>query len=94
MPKSIENYIQEIGRAGRRQRRAYCHLFLDKNDYYTERNYFLADQLEPSVYKKLLDELKKKTMKMTTKSNKKKPKDNDEFRKETEGLKRLSIKSD
>ena len=31
---------------------------------------------------------------MTTKSNKKKPKDNDEFRKETEGLKRLSIKSD
>ena len=43
MPKSVENYIQETGRAGRRQKRAYCHLFLDQNDYFVERNYFLAD---------------------------------------------------
>lgn len=50
MPKSIENYVQEIGRAGRRDRRAYCHLFLDRNDYYVERNYFLADELELNMY--------------------------------------------
>jgi ATP-dependent DNA helicase Q4 len=43
MPKSIENYVQEIGRAGRRERRAYCHLFLDDGDYITERNYIIAD---------------------------------------------------
>jgi ATP-dependent DNA helicase Q4 len=45
MPKSIENYVQEIGRAGRRERRAYCHLFLDENDYITERNYIIADEI-------------------------------------------------
>jgi superfamily II DNA helicase RecQ len=49
MPKSVENYVQEIGRAGRRERRAYCHLFLDDLDYITERNYIIADQLEPDT---------------------------------------------
>lgn len=29
MTKSLETFVQEIGRAGRRQTRAYCHLFLD-----------------------------------------------------------------
>jgi superfamily II DNA helicase RecQ len=43
MTKSVENYIQETGRAGRREKRAYCHLFLDPYDYFTERNYLLAD---------------------------------------------------
>lgn len=30
MPKSIELFIQEIGRAGRDGKRAYCHVFIDK----------------------------------------------------------------
>jgi ATP-dependent DNA helicase Q4 len=50
MPKSVENYVQEIGRAGRRNRRAYCHLFLDRYDYFTERNYFLGDELDVGNY--------------------------------------------
>lgn len=49
MPKSLENYVQEIGRAGRRERRAYCHLFLDEGDYIMERNYIIADEIEPSL---------------------------------------------
>ena len=43
MPKSVENYIQEIGRAGRRSKRGYCHLFLDTEDYFVERNYLIGD---------------------------------------------------
>jgi ATP-dependent DNA helicase Q4 len=46
MPKSLESFVQEIGRAGRRQTRAYCHLFLDESDYFMERNYILADEVE------------------------------------------------
>lgn len=34
IPKSIENYVQEIGRAGRDGRVARCHVFVSNEDYY------------------------------------------------------------
>ena len=30
MPKSFESFVQEIGRAGRDGKPAYCHVFIDK----------------------------------------------------------------
>jgi ATP-dependent DNA helicase Q4 len=29
MPSAFENYVQEVGRAGRDGEKAHCHLFLD-----------------------------------------------------------------
>lgn len=46
MPKSIENYVQEIGRAGRDGKLARCHMFLDNNDYFLIRRLILTDLLD------------------------------------------------
>lgn len=32
--KSIEQYVQEIGRAGRDGLFSHCHIFLNENDYF------------------------------------------------------------
>ena len=34
LPRSIENYVQEIGRAGRDGTLARCHMFLNNDDFY------------------------------------------------------------
>ena len=46
MPRAIENYVQEIGRAGRDGKLARCHMFLDDNDFYSLRQITLQDLLD------------------------------------------------
>ena len=46
MPKSIENYVQEIGRAGRDGKLARCHMFLNNDDFFQIRRLILADLLD------------------------------------------------
>lgn len=46
LPRSIENYVQEIGRAGRDGTLARCHMFLNDNDFYTLRRITLSDLLD------------------------------------------------
>lgn len=43
MPGSLETYIQEIGRGGRDEKKAYCHLFLHDGDYFFQRSKRLTD---------------------------------------------------
>lgn len=45
MPKTIENYVQEIGRAGRDGDPAYCHLFLSNTDYYRQKGFIYCDSV-------------------------------------------------
>ncbi len=46
MPKSIENYVQEIGRAGRDGTLARCHMFLNNEDFFLIRRLILTDLLD------------------------------------------------
>lgn len=46
MPKSVENYVQEIGRAGRDGKLARCHMFLHNEDFFLIRRLVLADVLD------------------------------------------------
>jgi superfamily II DNA helicase RecQ len=46
MPKSIENYVQEIGRAGRDGKLARCHMFLNNEDFFLIRRLILTDLLD------------------------------------------------
>ena len=46
MPRSIENYVQEIGRAGRDGTLARCHMFLSNDDFYQLRRITLSDLLD------------------------------------------------
>ncbi|KXS19313.1 hypothetical protein M427DRAFT_67396 [Gonapodya prolifera JEL478] len=43
LPKSLENYVQEIGRAGRDGMTAYCHIFLNREEYTRLRSFAFAD---------------------------------------------------
>ena len=46
LPRSIENYVQEIGRAGRDGTLARCHMFLNNEDFYQIRSITLSDLLD------------------------------------------------
>ncbi|EKX43129.1 RecQL4 DNA/RNA helicase, partial [Guillardia theta CCMP2712] len=45
-PDSIESYVQEIGRAGRDGREAFCHLFYDFDDFERKKSYAYSDGIE------------------------------------------------
>lgn len=67
IPKSLENYIQEIGRAGRNGKSAFCHLFITDEDYYRMRGYILAESLDEYVLRKMLKRVFKKVNKSNSK---------------------------
>lgn len=46
MPRSVENYVQEIGRAGRDGTLARCHMFLNNDDFYQLRRIGMSDLLD------------------------------------------------
>lgn len=47
LPKSLENYVQEIGRAGRDGRQAHSHLFLAEDDFVRLRSLAFSDSIDP-----------------------------------------------
>lgn len=54
LPESLEEYVQEIGRAGRDGRLAYCHLFFDDVSYFKIRSLMYSDGVDEYVVNKLL----------------------------------------
>lgn len=54
MPKTAENYVQEIGRAGRDGEPAHCHVFLDTSDLWFLRSHSYSDGVDRINIKKLL----------------------------------------
>ncbi|ORX57724.1 ATP-dependent DNA helicase [Piromyces finnis] len=57
MPKSIEDYTQEIGRSGRDSNIAYCHLFLSSNDYIKMRSLAYCDGVDSSSINTMLNKI-------------------------------------
>ena len=57
MPKAIENYVQEIGRAGRDGVLSYCHVFVRDSDYISMRSHAYADSVDLGTVKALLGEV-------------------------------------
>ena len=46
IPKSVENYIQETGRAGRDGRNAECHVFVSREDYIKHRSLVYSESVD------------------------------------------------
>ena len=46
VPRSVEGYVQEIGRAGRDGNLAHCHMFLNNEDFFQLRRLILSDLLD------------------------------------------------
>ncbi|XP_031121821.1 ATP-dependent DNA helicase Q-like 5 [Ipomoea triloba] len=54
LPESLEEYVQEIGRAGRDGRQSYCHLFFDDISYYKLRSLIHSDGVDEYAVNKFL----------------------------------------
>ncbi|XP_038702862.1 ATP-dependent DNA helicase Q-like 5 isoform X2 [Tripterygium wilfordii] len=54
LPESLEEYVQEIGRAGRDGRLSYCHLFFDDITYFKLRSLMYSDGIDEYAINKFL----------------------------------------
>ncbi|KAL4462505.1 hypothetical protein ABPG72_009106 [Tetrahymena utriculariae] len=59
MPKTVENYVQEAGRAGRDGNISYCHMFLDDEDFYRNCGHIYSDSVDYSTLKLFYEKIKK-----------------------------------
>lgn len=57
LPKSLENYTQEIGRAGRDGEPATCELFACRDDLRTLENFVYGDTPSPEAVRRVLDQI-------------------------------------
>eukprot|EP00898_Chlorokybus_atmophyticus_P007538 jgi/Chlat1/7786/Chrsp66S07247 len=57
MPRSLESFVQEIGRAGRDGRDAHCHMFADDTDFIRLRSLLFSDGVEDQAIFKLLSKV-------------------------------------
>ncbi|XP_050205582.1 ATP-dependent DNA helicase Q-like 5 isoform X2 [Mercurialis annua] len=54
LPESLEEYVQETGRAGRNGKLSYCHLFFDDSTYYKLRSLMHSDGIDEYTVSKFL----------------------------------------
>jgi len=57
LPKSIENYAQEIGRAGRDEQTAHCEILANSDDLQVQENFVYGDTPEKLAIVKLLQQI-------------------------------------
>lgn len=78
LPKTMESYLQEIGRAGRDGLPAHCHLFLSESDFHKERSFIIADTPNVQTVERLYNSmLRKSQVKAVSQISEKRPKDKD-----------------
>ncbi|KAG2706735.1 hypothetical protein I3760_05G116400 [Carya illinoinensis] len=57
LPESLEEYVQEIGRAGRDGRLSYCHLLFDDDTYFKLRSLMHSEGVDEYAINKFLSEV-------------------------------------